>query len=352
MKEILLRVWKQSSQLGEVECGPFPAPGRRIIVWFHDETIFYAHDMHCNPWHHKDAQAKPYTKGEGYSLMIADFVSADFGWLSSNLCSVKKTAQKIIRPGKGHDMYSNNDDIIDQFIKAVQIVKEAYPDFEHVFVYDNATTHLKRFEDSISAQKMPKGCKDINRKCIHVIGKNGTLMSKKKTIPMADAQFADRRPQRLYYDDGSNQGKFNGMLQILEEQGFHKKVANFGKLNVECKKFKCPEDKENCCLCHILYNQPDFANGKSKLEIVLEQYGMQVLLLPKFHCELNFIEQVWGYAKQVYQLNEESLQEDVLEWNALAALDSLPLLSMQHFANQALQFMNACDQGLTGAQAA
>jgi hypothetical protein len=30
------------------------------------------------------------------------------------------------------------------------------PDEEHVFVYDNATTHLKRPDDAHSARKMPK----------------------------------------------------------------------------------------------------------------------------------------------------------------------------------------------------
>jgi hypothetical protein len=57
--------------------------GRRVVTWFHDESIFYAHDHRKKGWYHKDATAKPYAKGEGSSLMVADFVSADFGWLQS-----------------------------------------------------------------------------------------------------------------------------------------------------------------------------------------------------------------------------------------------------------------------------
>ena len=56
---------------------------KRVIAWFHNESVFYAHDRWKNGWYHKDSGAKPYTKGEGPSLMITDFVSADFGWLSS-----------------------------------------------------------------------------------------------------------------------------------------------------------------------------------------------------------------------------------------------------------------------------
>jgi len=53
--------------------------GGRVIVWFYDESVFYAHDQRKKEWYHKDASAKPYVKGEGASLMIANFVSADFG---------------------------------------------------------------------------------------------------------------------------------------------------------------------------------------------------------------------------------------------------------------------------------
>ena len=50
--------------------------GRRIIAWFHDESVFYAHDQRKKGWFHKDSSAKPYAKGEGASLMIAYFFSA------------------------------------------------------------------------------------------------------------------------------------------------------------------------------------------------------------------------------------------------------------------------------------
>ncbi|KAJ7744451.1 hypothetical protein DFH07DRAFT_698743, partial [Mycena maculata] len=64
------------------EFGP-QAEGKPVVVWFHDESIFYAHDRRRKTWYHKDAPAKPYAKGEGASLMIADFVSSKYGWLRS-----------------------------------------------------------------------------------------------------------------------------------------------------------------------------------------------------------------------------------------------------------------------------
>jgi len=52
---------------------------KRAISWFHNKSVFYAHNQQKKGWHHKDAGAKPYMKGEGASLMITDFVLADFG---------------------------------------------------------------------------------------------------------------------------------------------------------------------------------------------------------------------------------------------------------------------------------
>ena len=76
------------------------------------------------------------------------------------------------------------------------------------------------------------------------------------------------------------------------------------------------------------------------------------MFLPKFHCELNFIEQCWGYAKRIYRLYPESSREDILESNALKALGSVPLESMRRFANRSYRFMDAYSRGLNGRQAA
>jgi hypothetical protein len=57
----------------------FASRGRPVVVWFHDESIFYAYDQKGKHWFYKDAFAKLYAKGDGVSLMVADFVSADYG---------------------------------------------------------------------------------------------------------------------------------------------------------------------------------------------------------------------------------------------------------------------------------
>jgi len=68
---------------------------------------------------------------------------------------------------------------------------------------------------------------------------------------------------------------------------------------------------------------------ESVLQMTCCTMGVQVLFLPKFHCELNFIEQVWGHAKHVYRQFPPSSKESDLEKNVIQALDSVSLLSMR-----------------------
>ncbi|QRW09670.1 DDE family endonuclease [Ceratobasidium sp. AG-Ba] len=54
---------------------------RPVVVWFHDKSTFYAHDQQTTRWVHEDKTAGIHRNGEGVLLMVADFVSADHGWL-------------------------------------------------------------------------------------------------------------------------------------------------------------------------------------------------------------------------------------------------------------------------------
>ncbi|KAH8807017.1 hypothetical protein DL96DRAFT_1473726, partial [Flagelloscypha sp. PMI_526] len=57
--------------------------GKPVMVHFHDETIFYAHDRRRKFWQLKNESATPQPKGDGPSWMIAQYVSQDIGFLVS-----------------------------------------------------------------------------------------------------------------------------------------------------------------------------------------------------------------------------------------------------------------------------
>lgn len=50
-----------------------------VEVWLQDEVMFYANYRCHSGWHHLNAGCDPYPKGEGTSIMISDFISADRG---------------------------------------------------------------------------------------------------------------------------------------------------------------------------------------------------------------------------------------------------------------------------------
>jgi hypothetical protein len=113
------------------EDGEWPC-NRRTVVWFHDESTFYANDQWKLHWVHKDEKAIPCAKGEGASLMVADFVSANYGWLRSP--DKTKEARVIFKAGINCEGYFMNEDILKQATMAMDILKEHYPDDDHDLV--------------------------------------------------------------------------------------------------------------------------------------------------------------------------------------------------------------------------
>lgn len=309
--------------------------GKTVVIWFHDECTFYANDRRIVRWVHKNEKAVPRAKGEGASLMIADFISADYGWLASPDGTDSTRVQ--LRAGIRRDGYFTNEDIIKHADHAMDILQKHYADEEHILVFDNATTHLKREPDALSARKMPKytpkpGCNwgvevpELDEDCHIVHDSHGK--PQKMRINMGPAKFADGTRQDLYWPAGHERaGVFKGMAAILEERGF----GNMNSTRAECLKFKCDLTKPRCCCRRILYNEPDFVNVPSILEKHCKKRGIQVLFLPKFHPELNFIEQCWGFAKRLYRTYPETSKEADLIDNVLKSLDSVPLSVMRRY---------------------
>ncbi|KAG0692672.1 hypothetical protein DFH29DRAFT_882164 [Suillus ampliporus] len=286
--------------------------GRQTVVWFHDESTFYANDRRKKCWVHTEEKATPQPKGKGSSLMVADFVSADYGWLRSH--DGKESARVLFRAGKGRDGYFTNDEILRHAKKAMVILEKDYPEDDHVFVFDNATTHLKRADDALSARKMPKSCKDwgVNApvrdaegKQVH--GADGKISMQKVCI--ANGVF-NGAPQDFYFPEGHTEaGMFKGMAKILEERGFD--VSN---LKAQCKNLTV----------HMV--QPPVA-------VAVFSTTSQISLM----------------SSQPGETGEANLEHNVVK-----ALDAVPLTSMRKFGHQinAVSFMDAYHKGLNGKQAA
>jgi transposase len=164
-----------------------------------------------------------------------------------------------------------------------------------------------------------------------VYGADGKI--KKKKVPMADGKFRDGTPQSFYFPVGHERaGVFKGMAVILEERGH----GDASKIRAECPKFECEKGAHQCCCRRMLYNKPDFVEVESLLEAACKARGFRAIFFPKFHCELNFIEQCWGYSKRIYRQFPPSTKEANLEHNVREALKSIPLVSVRQLVKDLL----------------
>ena len=151
---------------------------------------------------------------------------------------------------------------------------------------------------------------------------------------MRDGTLPDGTPQCLYFPaDHESAGQFKGMAVILEERGIDatglKLQAQCGKSGFKCRSQIIPPGANPCCCRKALYDQPDFANQKSRIEELIESRGHQASFYARFHCECNFVENNWGYSKRVYREFPQSSNETDLEKNVITALDSVPVICMR-----------------------
>ncbi|TBU40039.1 hypothetical protein BD309DRAFT_982699 [Dichomitus squalens] len=317
-----------------------PRPrNRRVVYWHHDESVFYAHNRRVRRWVHKTEKAVPRAKGEGASLMVADFVSAEYGWLRSP--DGKESAQVLFCPGKNRDGYFTHEEILTHATTAMDILSRHYPNEQHVFIFDNAPTHLKRAPDALSARKMslyptkPGGpFFGVEQTTTDAGGKEV-----KVKVPMANGHF-NGQPQSFYFETGHPRaGIFKGMAQILTERGY-----DLTGLLRECPGFKCKPPTLSCCIRQLLFNSRIFRRLRhcSRPTVVLA--ALMCCICPNSIC--------WGYAKRKYREMPASSKEADLEANVLAALNSIPLVTIRRFYTRAHRFMDAYRRGLDGKQAA
>ena len=88
--------------------------------------------------------------------------------------------------------------------EAIDILQEYYFNFDHVLIYDNATTHLKQADNALSAHKMPKNVPKPGHNWGIEVSKHDPVTGKlvycpdrsieKTKILMCDGHFRNGKP--------------------------------------------------------------------------------------------------------------------------------------------------------------
>ena len=134
-----------------------------------------------------------------------------------------------------------------------------------------------------------------------------------------------------------------GMKQVLIERGLWQ-----NKLHMQCK--ICPDERTACCVKQILGLQPDFKGQRSLVQEVIEAAGHFCIILPKFHCELNFIEYFWGAVKQ-YLREHCDYTFQTLQENMPIALGSVDKLLVRKWQNRMMRWVDAYREGFNARDA-
>jgi hypothetical protein len=70
---------------------------------------------------------------------------------------------------------------------------------------------------------------------------------------------------------------------------------------------------------------------KSHLEEVITACGHLCDFYPKFHCELNYIEQYWGAVKLLYRSRPRLKKMEDMEKQVVACLDDISLVQIERY---------------------
>jgi hypothetical protein len=180
---------------------------------------------------------------------------------------IPEWAFQTINLGKQHDGYWTAKGVAKQLTeRAILIFERQFPGCTAIFAFDNSSNLHEFADDAFLVSKMNLGP-----------GGNQSILR--------DGMLPDGMPQQMWtFDDKGNKiakgiGQFDGTWAM---EGLRKGCPSKGHTS------------DNCCASKL---QPDFANQKGLLEEIVAAAGHYIVFYPKFHCELNFIEQFWDQAR-------------------------------------------------------
>ena len=258
-----------------------------LIMVRHDECTFNANDGTRFVW--TDEEYNPIRKkGRGQGLHVSERVTPIGRLGGGRVCEILKC---------GGDIWWDGVKLLDQVLtKAIPVFEEEFPGCQGLFMFGNATSHMKYAEDALR----------VTKRNLEDGGKNAKIM---RSTVIAD----DAHPERGWWQSIVRaDGTLKGLRAVLTERNLWpsggprfltqcsiKSSSGKSKLNSKCLK------GSNCCASGLLALQPDFKAQKGELQEAIEKVGHLVLFYPPFHCELNFIEYFWGAAKRYTRENCE-----------------------------------------------
>ncbi|KAG2743881.1 hypothetical protein P692DRAFT_201722673 [Suillus brevipes Sb2] len=358
----------------------------------HNESIFCANELRRRVYVTKGKMPLR-KKGQGRAIHVSDFIVEQTGRLTLSEEQLHRNAtlpdgqrlsctdsREIIYPGKNHDGFWTNDNLMKQIRNTILIFERIYPNAVAEFVFDQSSAHGAFAKDALNAKEMnvkPGG----KQRAIH-----DTYIPMDNPHPELCGKLQKMNfPCELPHDhpDYEFRGQPKGMQRVLEERGLISvlKAANKGKAVGECQTCKLSREAQetlrcealaaaqggdepdelhahiareslgvNCCMRKMLANQQDFKAEKPYIQLIIKAAGHKCWFLPKFHCELNPIEMYWGWVKTRFR---SAADGTFLTAKRIVPelLDACPIKTIRAFYRKSWRYMDAYRKGLNARQA-
>lgn len=178
---------------------------------------------------------------------------------------------------------------------------------------------------------------------------------------MRDTEFVRPNGERVRQSMVNNLGQPKGMKSVLSERG--KWRSDMPAICKPCKEKVSHDERKTkfaewmradhvllssqCCARYCLSQEPDFLAQQEWLTETVRRRGHHIIFYPKYHCELNFIERLWGLLKSRARSSCD-YSFDSLKKRLPALVEKIPLKFVHKVFRSCFRMMELYKEGLEG----
>ena len=296
-----------------------PAAQRKLVLLYHDESSFHANEGPSWQWA-EEGKLTIRPKSLGRGIMVSDFISEHDGFLrltdeehaqvKVKYPAIPKSACVLFKYGAQSEGYWNCEKFLIQVENAIQISESKYSKEKYslVFILDQSSGHTAYPEDALNAH------------CMNV-SDGGKQPRRRDTVWNGQVQSMVNAS-----------GEPKGLRTVLEERNINTSGMN---------KADMIKVLENNIFMH------NFKVQKTRVEELISKHGHRCIFLPKYHCELNPIERVWGQAKRFTRGNCDYTYPG-LEKTIVPALESVSTALIRKYFRRVREYHRAYREGKSG----
>lgn len=357
---------------------------REVIIMYQDEVIYKAYDGERYAWLVSKNPIRISKKGEGAGIMVSGVINDIDGFMifsqeDVNLINQRRAfrgkgplqylkdipspngrkrymSYHFFKYGKAREGYWDSSHMQKQTDELIDCFEYRYPGKVALFLFDWSSGHAKMPETAWipSNMNMNPGGKskaEASRPTIR-------LMEDFPNSPLG-FRSGDVQHLRFYLGDAmpggrsagpDMAGKVKGLKQLVWERGLWKEGMTMdGKKTLRSGRVVKNQDMS---ARHALKGCLDIMSEKSELQLAIEERGHMCDFLPKFHCELNPIELVWGRSKKYVRENCKCKFEHMVEMIPKSFLeDNIPVWMIMKYCSRARTYLQIYSAGHGGKEA-